>query len=111
MGREKIEMKYIKEGARRRSTLKKRMRGLMKKAMELHILCDTKIMVIAINDNMDETHPTSAENHLVQTYCSTGEAVEFWKTYMASTRKKAKVTRASFDTSLLQEKSDAEKEA
>ena len=42
MGREKIKIAYIQEGAKRRNTLKKRMKGLMKKIMELNILCGTK---------------------------------------------------------------------
>src|SRR5690349_15240211 len=108
MGREKIKIAYIQEGAKRRNTLKKRMKGLMKKIMELNILCGTKFLVVAMNDNMNESHPDSAENHWVQTYCSETDASQCWKTYLASTRKKAKVTRISFDSSLLQEKSDTE---
>lgn len=108
MGRKKIEITPITDAVKRRNTLKKRIRGVMKKLVELNTLCGTDIMLIAINNNMDEAHPKKAENHWVQTYCSTNDPLEFWKTYMATTRKKAKVIRTIFDPSILNEKSDPE---
>ena len=57
MGRKKIEITPITDAVKRRNTLKKRIRGVMKKLVELNTLCGTDIMLIAINNNMDEAHP------------------------------------------------------
>lgn len=45
MGRKKIEIKPIQSAASRRATFEKRRIGLLKKAMELSILCDCTISV------------------------------------------------------------------
>jgi len=43
MGRRKIAMKPIKAGSSRRATFEKRRIGLLKKAMELSILCSSTV--------------------------------------------------------------------
>eukprot|EP01027_Heterolobosea_sp_BB2_P006836 GEZU01010260.1.p1 GENE.GEZU01010260.1~~GEZU01010260.1.p1 ORF type:complete len:115 (+),score=18.31 GEZU01010260.1:300-644(+) len=49
MGRKKIEIKRIKDDRNRSVTFLKRKNGLMKKAMELSILCDCQIGLIIFN--------------------------------------------------------------
>ncbi|KAK8960354.1 Agamous-like MADS-box protein AGL80 [Platanthera guangdongensis] len=46
MARKKIKLVWINEDARRRATLKKRRKGLMKKVKELAILCDVRSCAI-----------------------------------------------------------------
>ncbi|XP_010539166.1 PREDICTED: agamous-like MADS-box protein AGL61 [Tarenaya hassleriana] len=48
-GRQRIEIKEIKEEAKRQVTFSKRRRGLFKKAAELSVLCDTKIAIITFS--------------------------------------------------------------
>lgn len=45
MGKKKIEIKYIKDEKKRRTTFKKRQFGLLKKARELSILCGANVHV------------------------------------------------------------------
>lgn len=60
MGRKKITIQYIKDERNRHVTFNKRKGGLIKKAMELSILCNCQISLVIFN----------AENQLFE-YCST----------------------------------------
>mmetsp|Transcript_204 Transcript_204/g.216 ORF Transcript_204/g.216 Transcript_204/m.216 type:complete len:359 (+) Transcript_204:287-1363(+) len=51
MGRNKIEIKRIQNDRNRQATFTKRKSGLIKKAMELSILCDCEISLIVFNSN------------------------------------------------------------
>jgi hypothetical protein len=51
MGRKKIEIARIADERNRQVTFTKRKNGLMKKAMELSILCDCEIALIIFNHN------------------------------------------------------------
>ncbi|KAG0236008.1 hypothetical protein BGW41_000595 [Actinomortierella wolfii] len=51
MGRKKIEIKPILDERNRQVTFQKRRYGLMKKAMELSVLCDCQIGLIIFNSN------------------------------------------------------------
>merc|ERR1711916_363182 len=53
MGRRKIAMKPIKAGSSRRATFEKRRIGLLKKAMELSILCSSTVSVTIYNPDGD----------------------------------------------------------
>jgi len=60
MGRKKIDISQIKDERNRHVTFNKRKAGLIKKAMELSILCNCEIALVIFN----------AENNLYE-YCST----------------------------------------
>ncbi len=60
MGRKKITIEPIKDDRNRHVTFNKRKTGLIKKAMELSILCNCNISLVIFN----------AENNLFE-YCST----------------------------------------
>jgi hypothetical protein len=49
MGKVKIETKKLEEETNRRSTFTKRGSGVLKKACELSILCDTDVAIIAFS--------------------------------------------------------------
>lgn len=51
MGRKKIEIKKIEDVRNLHSTMAKRKHGLLKKAMELSILCDCEIAVTIVSQN------------------------------------------------------------
>lgn len=51
MGRKSIEIKKIDHAKTRAVTFQKRRKGLLKKAMELSILCDCKVKVIVVDKN------------------------------------------------------------
>ncbi|KAF9560532.1 myocyte enhancer factor, partial [Lunasporangiospora selenospora] len=51
MGRKKIQIKTIMDERNRQVTFQKRRFGLMKKAMELSVLCDCQIGLIIFNSN------------------------------------------------------------
>ncbi|KAK3808951.1 MAG: hypothetical protein JOS17DRAFT_544091 [Linnemannia elongata] len=51
MGRKKIQIKTITDERNRQVTFQKRRFGLMKKAMELSVLCDCQIGLIIFNSN------------------------------------------------------------
>jgi hypothetical protein len=59
-GRKKIDIEAIKDERNRNVTFNKRKQGLMKKAMELSILCNCEISLVIFNN----------ENNLYE-YCST----------------------------------------
>ncbi|XP_051138670.1 agamous-like MADS-box protein AGL15 [Andrographis paniculata] len=49
MGRNKIEIKKIENSTNRQVTFSKRRAGLLKKAMELSVLCDVQVAVIVFS--------------------------------------------------------------
>ena len=51
MGRRKIRIERIKDERNRQVTFTKRKNGLMKKAMELSVLCDCDIALVIVNSN------------------------------------------------------------
>lgn len=96
MGRKKIEIQYIESQAKRNATLRKRTKGLMDKAKQLSALCDSDVMIIVMNHNVDELHPDHTNNHVIQTYCSKDDMKQFWKAYVHSTQRRAKCRRIDF---------------
>lgn len=54
MGRNKIDIKKIKDERKRQTTFKKRKDGLLKKAMELSILCDVEIAVFMFTKSSNQ---------------------------------------------------------
>ncbi|CAA7408987.1 unnamed protein product [Spirodela intermedia] len=58
--KKKIKIRWLEEDARRRETLRKRRSGIIKKAEELHILCDvqTCIVIFSPNDDQPEVFPS-----------------------------------------------------
>ena len=49
MGRKKVSISYIDDEKERKTTFKKRRLGLLKKAMQLSIMCDTLVQVKVYN--------------------------------------------------------------
>mmetsp|Transcript_1903 Transcript_1903/g.4740 ORF Transcript_1903/g.4740 Transcript_1903/m.4740 type:complete len:521 (+) Transcript_1903:78-1640(+) len=67
MGRRKIDIVPIKEYNRRKITLKKRAAGLLKKAMELSILCDCEIGLFVMGEgNTKLMQYTSSDAHSIE---------------------------------------------
>ena len=66
MGRKKIKIEYIKDKRLRQATFAKRKMGLIKKAMELSLLCGNQITLII--HEMSSSKPTvydSKEGELI----------------------------------------------
>ncbi|KAF7081026.1 hypothetical protein CFC21_085010 [Triticum aestivum] len=63
MARKKVTLQYIANDSTRRGTFKKRLRGLMKKAGELAILCDVKTCVLVYGEGepAPEVFPSHAK--------------------------------------------------
>lgn len=51
VGRKKVDIRPIPEGRKRQVTFMKRKTGLLKKAMELSILCQCEMAVVIFNHN------------------------------------------------------------
>lgn len=69
MGRNKISIEEIKDERKRQTTFKKRKDGLLKKAMELSVLCDVEIAVVMFKktSNQDRLYEYSSGN-ITQTF-------------------------------------------
>eukprot|EP01122_Echinamoeba_exundans_P006371 TRINITY_DN1772_c0_g2_i1.p1 TRINITY_DN1772_c0_g2~~TRINITY_DN1772_c0_g2_i1.p1 ORF type:complete len:483 (-),score=96.88 TRINITY_DN1772_c0_g2_i1:86-1534(-) len=68
MGRKKILIKKIENDKKRGITFTKRRSSVIKKAMELSILCDTKVAVVVIDGNQEAAVYSSADfDGIVQT--------------------------------------------
>ena len=69
MGRKKIRITKILDERSRAATFAKRKHGLLKKAIELSILCDCEIALIIFNQVSPKheliPQPRAAESHLV----------------------------------------------
>ena len=63
MGRNKIKIERIKNERIRQVTFYKRKRGLLKKAMELSLLCDVKVLMCIVDKN-DKTTIYSSDPNL-----------------------------------------------
>lgn len=61
MGRKKVSIEYIKNTKKRRVTFQGRKAGLVKKAMELSILCDAEIVLLIRNKDGDITQYSSSD--------------------------------------------------
>lgn len=65
MGRRRIHIARITNEKRRRATLSKRRKGLLKKGMELSILCDCEVAVFVMTK--DETHAYTTNGDALET--------------------------------------------
>jgi hypothetical protein len=62
MGRNKIKIQKIKNERIRQVTFYKRKKGLLKKAMELSLLCDVKVFLTIVDKNQRMMIFSSEEN-------------------------------------------------
>jgi len=79
MGRKKIQIKKIEDERVRKVTFSKRKGGLVKKAMELSLLCDCDIGLIIFTPKPDQKlykYATHRMDRVVQKYRTTQRAVE-----------------------------------
>jgi len=79
MGRKKIQIKKIEDERVRKVTFSKRKGGLVKKAMELSLLCDCDIGLIIFTPKPDQKlykYATTRMEQVVQKYRNTQRAVE-----------------------------------
>lgn len=79
MGRKKIEIKRIMDERVRKVTFSKRKGGLVKKAMELSLLCDCEIGLVIFTPKPDQKlykYATSSMENVVNRYQTTASAVE-----------------------------------
>ncbi|XP_059311652.1 agamous-like MADS-box protein AGL15 isoform X2 [Lycium ferocissimum] len=88
MGRGKIDIKLIENVNNRQVTFSKRRAGLLKKASELSVLCDSEVAVII--------------------FSSTGKLFEFSSTSMKQTLSRYQRCVASTETSAVEKKSEVE---
>ena len=54
MGRNKIKIEKIQNERNRNITYIKRKKGLIKKAMELSLLCESKILITIVSNNSNQ---------------------------------------------------------
>lgn len=79
MGRKKIAIKRITDERVRKVTFSKRKGGLVKKAMELSLLCDCEIGLVIFTPKPDQKlykYATNTMENVVSRYHSTTQAVE-----------------------------------
>jgi len=79
MGRKKIEIKRITDERVRKVTFSKRKGGLLKKAMELSLLCDCEIGLVIFTPKPDQKlfkYATHSMENVVARYQSSNEAEE-----------------------------------
>jgi hypothetical protein len=70
MGRKKITISPLKDERNRHVTFNKRKAGLIKKAMELSILCNTQIALVMFNsDNQLFEYCSTDPRYILQKYC------------------------------------------
>lgn len=70
MGRKKIQIQQIKDDRNRHVTFNKRKSGLIKKAMELSILCNCQISLVIFNsDNQLYEYCSTDPRMILQRYC------------------------------------------
>jgi hypothetical protein len=70
MGRKKISISPLKDERNRHVTFNKRKAGLIKKAMELSILCNTQIALVMFNsDNQLFEYCSTDPRYILQKYC------------------------------------------
>jgi hypothetical protein len=74
MGRNKIKIEKIKSERNRNITFIKRKKGLIKKAMELSLLCDAEILVAIV----------SKDNEQLSLFCSDESVENFLLKYLKS---------------------------
>mmetsp|Transcript_37853 Transcript_37853/g.95136 ORF Transcript_37853/g.95136 Transcript_37853/m.95136 type:complete len:587 (-) Transcript_37853:32-1792(-) len=75
MGRNKIVIQRIENERNRQSTFMKRKNGLIKKAMELSILCDCQVALIVLGGNGSKLYQYSSTDieHILKEYSLHGE--------------------------------------
>jgi hypothetical protein len=71
MGRNKIKIQKIKNERIRQVTFYKRKKGLLKKAMELSLLCDVKVFLTIVD-----------KNHRMMIFSSEENVYEFKNNYL-----------------------------
>ena len=74
MGRNKIKIEKIKNEKNRNITYLKRKKGLIKKAMELSLLCEAKILMAIVSNEQEE----------ISLFCSENSIENFINTYLTS---------------------------
>nr|GME00184.1 MADS-box protein [Ipomoea batatas] len=77
MGRGKVEIRRIEKSTNRRVTFWKRRNGLLKKAMEMGILCDAEVglMIFSSTGKLHEFATTSLEPERLQDRKRMGELI------------------------------------
>ncbi|KAI8352231.1 hypothetical protein B0O80DRAFT_427440 [Mortierella sp. GBAus27b] len=91
MGRKKIQIKTILDERNRQVTFQKRRFGLMKKAMELSVLCDCQIGLIIFNSNNKLVQYSSHDiDQILLRYTEYNDSCETYtnKEFMAATENK-----------------------
>ncbi|CAH2044493.1 unnamed protein product [Thlaspi arvense] len=89
MTRQKVKMAFIENETSRKSTFKKRKRGLLKKAYELQTLCDVPIaiMIDSAYDSSPEVWPTTEKVDRI---------VSHWKTMSPMDKSKKMMNQETF---------------
>ena len=72
MGRNKIKIENIQNEKNRNITYIKRKKGLIKKAMELSLLCESKILITIVSNNSNQ----------INVFCSEDSVEDFVNQYL-----------------------------
>lgn len=70
MGRSKIVIQPITNERNRQATFTKRKNGLLKKAMELSILCSCEVVLLVVSDNKLFEYSSQELRQIMQAYDS-----------------------------------------
>lgn len=68
MGRSKIVIQPITNERNRQATFTKRKNGLLKKAMELSILCSCEVVLLVVSDNKLYEYSSQELRNVMQSY-------------------------------------------
>ena len=72
MGKKKIEISRIENKLTSQITFYKRKKGLIKKAMELSLLCESKILITIVSNNSNQ----------INVFCSEDSVEDFVNQYL-----------------------------